>query len=632
MTVTRREMLRGLTAAGVAAAAATRGLAEGGRGAGAPALNEGTARPLAEFPYDQVEVRGALERGQQAQARSVLLGLDENSLLKPFRQMSDGPNAAAQLGKSLGGWYEWRPEFDFHHDDAGFAPASTFGQWTSAMARLYAGSRANGTAGDAALQERALRLHALLRQEISAGYFRQTRFPAYSFDKLLCGLMDARTLAGDGGAWETLERVRVAAAASLPGRAVQREVQWSMGKDPSYMWDESYTMPENLYLAAAAGAGGRYRQMARTYLEDESFFAPLARGDNTLSDRHAYSYMNALCSGMQAYLSDGSTMHLRAVTNAFAMVEAQSFVTGGWGPDELFRKPGYDQLAESLTNTHNSFEGPCGSYAHTKLTRYLLRATRDGRYGDSMERVIHNAALGSLPLLPDGHAFYYADYNVMAKQIYSVHRWPCCSGTQPQLAADYGINGYLREPGAVWVNLYQPSALRWNEGATAVVLEQMTDYPKNGRVELRFTTAAAPVPLRLMLRVPAWAGGDAEIAVNGERQALRVETGFARVERVWRQGDRVTVTLPMALRLEALPMNGGLMHVETVALLRGPQVLFAVRQPWEGGALSLSADAMLKAEQTGESEWMVATASGPRKFVPWTSLGPRMYTTYVKAV
>lgn len=168
MTVTRRAMLRGLTATGVAATVA-HGLAQRagtGDGGTSGSLSHGLAKPLEEFGYDQVEVRGELERGQQAQAKSVLLGLDENSLLQPFRQMSDGPNAAANLGKSLGGWYEWLPDFDFHHDDAGFAPASTFGQWTSAMSRLYAGSRANGTGGDAALQERVLRLHGLLRQEI----------------------------------------------------------------------------------------------------------------------------------------------------------------------------------------------------------------------------------------------------------------------------------------------------------------------------------------------------------------------------------------------------------------------------------------------------------------------------------
>ncbi len=335
---------------------------------------------------------------------------------------------------------------------------------------------------------------------------------------------------------------------------------------------------------------------------------------------------------MQAYFVDGSTMHLKAAVNAFRMVEEQSFVTGGWGPDELFRKPGYNQLAASLTNTHNSFEVPCGSYAHTKLTRALLRATRDGRYGDSMERVIHNAALGSLPLQPDGHAFYYADYNVMAKRIYSMHRWPCCSGTQPQLAADYGINGYLHEPGAVWVNLYQPSALRWQEGADMLVLEQSTEYPRDGRVTLRLSSAPRPVSLRLMLRVPAWANSNAVITVNGDRVPARIESGFAHLERVWHEGDEVMLTLPMALRLEALPSNGGPMHLETVALLRGPQVLFAIRDPWETGALSLRSDALLRAEQTGASEWMVRTPTGPRVFVPWPEIGDRMYTTYLKAI
>ena len=33
-----------------------------------------------------------------------------------------------------------------------------------------------------------------------------------------------------------------------------------------------------------------------------------------------------------------------------------------------------------------------------KLTRYLLRVTRDGKYGDSMERVMYNTVLGARPL------------------------------------------------------------------------------------------------------------------------------------------------------------------------------------------------------------------------------------------
>ena len=92
-------------------------------------------------------------------------------------------------------------------------------------------------------------------------------------------------------------------------------------------------------------------------------------------------------------------------------------------------------------------ETPCGSYVHFKLTRYLLRVTRDSRYGDSMERVMYNTVLGAKPLLADGSTFYYSDCNFHGHKIYHNARWPCCSGTMPQVVADYRINTYFWDAG-----------------------------------------------------------------------------------------------------------------------------------------------------------------------------------------
>ena len=80
---------------------------------------------------------------------------------------------------------------------------------------------------------------------------------------------------------------------------------------------------------------------------------------------------------MQAYLTLGSEVHLRAARNGFDMLQTtQSFATGGWGPDEAFGEPGVGQLGNSLASTHASFETPCGAYGHFKITRYLLRVTK----------------------------------------------------------------------------------------------------------------------------------------------------------------------------------------------------------------------------------------------------------------
>ena len=270
-----------------------------------------------------------------------------------------------------------------------FVRGTSFGQWVSALSRGYA------ITGSQETRDRVLRLNRLLGESISGDYFEKTRFPAYSYDKLVCGLIDAQKFAGDPEAFATLGKVTEIATPHLPGKAIERDTQWRSGKDYSFGWDESYTLPENLFLAWERGAGDGYREMAAKYLMDSTFFDPLSRGENVFAGRHAYSTVNSLSSGMQAYLALGSDKHLLAVKNAYGMLLAQSFATGGWGPDEQLRAPDSDALFESLAKTHQSFETPCGAYAHFKLTRYLLRVTRDSRYGDSMERVLYNTVLGA---------------------------------------------------------------------------------------------------------------------------------------------------------------------------------------------------------------------------------------------
>ncbi len=587
---------------------------------------KGTVRPLEEVEYGQVTLKSAPHLAQMENVRSVLMGLSDDSLLMPFRQMAGKPAP----GVNIGGWYEYNPSYDYRHDDAGFAPGATFGQWVSALARMYAMS------GDEKLRERVLRLNKLYGQAVSTEFFTKNRFPAYCFDKLVCGLMDSQRLAGDKDAYAILARTREIALPDLPGRAVDHPKTWPQGKDASWTWDESYTLPENLYLISAQmGSAGRpYREMAEQYLEDVAYFDPLARGENVLGGRHAYSHVNALCSAMQAYMVGGSEKHLRAARNGFDMLTAQSFATGGWGPDETLQKPGSGTVFASLARTHNSFETPCGSYAHMKLTRYLLRCTREGRYGDSMERVMYNTIMGVLPLEADGRTFYYSDYNsaglgggsehlaggVGAKRVYSNHRWPCCSGTMPQVVADYWINGFFREPGAVWVNLYMPSVLRWSESDARMELELESSYPQSEQVRLQ-VKAAKPMAFALKLRIPAWAES-ATARVNGKPMEMQTVAGFATIRRTWRTDDVVELELPMRLRIEALDAE----HPETVAVMYGPRVLFALAAK----PVMASRAQMLAAKQVGEDEWEIESTDGAVRMAPFTSVGDRTYSTYLQ--
>ena len=447
--------------------------------------------PLKEFGYADVTLTSELHEKQLHETHAVLMELSEDSLLKPFRQMAGQPAPGADLG----GWYHYDPDYDSNNVDVGFAPSATFGQWVSALARTYA------ITGDPATREKVLRLNRLYAKTISGDFYEKNRFPAYCYDKLVCGLIDSHQFVRDPDAFSILEHTTNTALPHLPGKAIEHGQRWRQNPAEGYTWDESYTISENLFLAFQRGAGDRYRALGSQYLDDEHYYDPLADGRNVLAGRHAYSYVNSLCSAMQAYLTLGSAKHLRAASNAFEMLKAQSFATGGWGPDEQLRAPGSGDVAASLTNTHNSFETPCGSYAHFKLTRYLLRVTRDSRYGDSMERVMYNTVLGAKPLLADGSTFYYSDYNFQGRKVFTKPRWPCCSGTLPQVAADYRINSYFCDSDGLYVNLYIPSTVRWSHDGAQISLTQKSEYPFDGAVNFELESSK-PAEFAINLRIP----------------------------------------------------------------------------------------------------------------------------------
>jgi len=109
-----------------------------------------TSLRLDEFGYGEVTLAPGLAETQFEQTQTVLMGLNEDSLLKPWRLRAGLPAP----GPDLGGWYDQTPEDKIGEDGHGFAPGHCFGQWISALSRGYAATR------DARLRARVQRLRA----------------------------------------------------------------------------------------------------------------------------------------------------------------------------------------------------------------------------------------------------------------------------------------------------------------------------------------------------------------------------------------------------------------------------------------------------------------------------------------
>lgn len=456
--------------------------------------------------------------------------------------------------------------------------------------------------------------------EPSGKFYVENRFPSYIYDKLVCGLIDAHTYAHDEAALAVLARATDAALPYLPPKAIARQETPVLAHEDftRHCWDESYTLPENLFLAARVSGDDRYTKLARRFLYDD-FFDALASGENALPGKHAYSHVNALSSAAQAYFTLGDVRYFRAARNGFRMVQEQSYATGGWGPDEHFIVPGSGKLGASLESTHSSFETPCGSYAHFKITRYLLQATRDSRYGDSMERVLYNTVLGARPIRLDGAAFYYSDYNFHGSKFYFTDKWPCCSGTLPQMAADYGISAYFRDERGVYANLYVASTLTWTEAGATCSLRLTTEYPYDSKIRFDVTTTA-PRVFSVFLRIPEWASG-ASVSANGASGFKNVQAGsFAEIRREWKSGDSIELNLPLSKRLESIDAQ----HPDTVALLCGPLVLMAIGD----SPPQLTRSKLLSVSQSGAGAPLWKTGDGQVSFENFMDIRDERYTAY----
>ena len=229
------------------------------------------------------------------------------------------------------------------------------------------------------------------------------------------------------------------------------------------------------------------------------------------------------------------------------MAGRKTYLTGGLGAhhsDEAFGDP-YELPPDRC------YGETCAAIASLMWNWRLLLLTGEARHADLFERTLYNGFIAGLAL--DGHGYSY----VNPLHVRDEHRDPgelgarrrpwyacaCCPPNVMRLLAS--LQHYLAsaDPGGLQVHQYATGRIRGG----AVELAVTTDYPWDGRVEL-VVDETGEEPWTLSLRVPPWAAG-ARLAVNDE--PLEAEPGYARIERGWRRGDRVTLELPMEPRLTA---------------------------------------------------------------------------------
>ncbi len=264
------------------------------------------------------------------------------------------------------------------------------------------------------------------------------------------------------------------------------------------------------------------------------------------------------------------------------VVYRNMYITGGIGSagdNEGFTKD-YDLPNE------DAYCETCASVGMVLWNQRMCQLTGDSKYIDVLERSLYNGALDGLSLSGD-HFFYD---NVLASNGQNQRReWfgtACCPANIARLVTSIGNYIYGKSNNAIWINLFVGSNTNIKMGNTDVGLKMETNYPWSGNVKLNVDLTKKSKFI-LNVRVPGWDRNepvpgnlysydrnnnpDVEIKINGKVIDLKIENGYAVIEREWKKGDVVECNFPMEIK--KIDARGEVkMDNDRLAIQRGPIV------------------------------------------------------------
>ncbi|MEV1064362.1 beta-L-arabinofuranosidase domain-containing protein [Streptomyces sp. NPDC050263] len=407
--------------------------------------------------------------------------------------------------------------------------------------------------------------------------------PYYTCHKIMRGLLDAHSLAGNAQALAVASKMGDWVHSRL-GRLpkAQLERMWSI-----YIAGEYGGMNE--VLADLYALTGRPEHLAAARCFDNTALLDACVDDrDVLEGRHANQHIPQFTGYLRLFDHTGDEEYAAAARNFWGMVAGpRTYSLGGTGQGEMFRARG----AVAATLGDDNAE-TCATYNLLKLSRQLFFHEPDAAYMDHYERGLTNHILASrrdAAGTTGPEVTYFVGMGPGAVREYD-NTGTCCGGTGMENHTKYQDSVYFRSADgtALYVNLYLASTLRWPE--RGLVIEQTSAYPTEGVRTLTFREGGGSLDLKL--RVPSWATAGFTVTVNGVRlQARAVPGSYLTLSRTWQRGDRVTVSAPYRLRVER-----ALDDPTVQSLFHGPILLVARSQATSLRAFSFYKDFTLRGD------------------------------------
>lgn len=266
--------------------------------------------------------------------------------------------------------------------------------------------------------------------------------------------------------------------------------------------------------------------------------------DLTQINGHAVRAMYLFCGMADVASYHQGTGYLEALDRVWEDVtQTRMYVTGGIG---------VSYMSEGFSDPYDlpNFLAYCETCASIGMVLWNHRMNEwrgDAKYVDILERSLYNGVLSGISL--SGDRFFYVN-PLASKGDHHRQEWygcACCPSNVCRFIPSIGSYIYGTSQDALWVNLYIGNKARFPMGRRTVEVEMKTQMPWDGTTEL---TLKSKLRGDLRLRLPGWCTDECTIQVNGQTVSYSQDRGYAVLQRKWKAGDVVTLSVPM--RVQAL--------------------------------------------------------------------------------
>ena len=511
-----------------------------------------TQQEVSYFPLQDVKLLESPFLQAQQTDLHYILAMDPDRLLAPFlREAGLTPKAPSYtnwentgLDGHIGGHYISALSMMY----AATGDTAIYNRLNYMLAELHRAQQAVGT-GFIGGTPGSLQLW----KEIKAGNIRAGGFdlngkwvPLYNIHKTYAGLRDAYLYAGSDLAREMLIALTdwmIDITAGLTDQQMQDMLRSEHGG-----------LNETFADVAEITGDKKYLELARRF-SHKLILDPLVKDEDRLTGMHANTQIPKVIGYKRiADLAqdDKDWNHASEWDHAArffwnTVVNHRSVCIGGNSVREHFHP------ADNFTSMLNDVQGPetCNTYNMLRLTKMLYQTSPDIRFADYYERALYNHILASQQ--PEKGGFVY--FTPMRPGHYRVYSQPetsmwCCVGSGLENHTKYGEFIYAHANDTLYVNLFIPSRLTWQE--KKVTLVQETRFPDEEQIRFRVEKSRKKA-FSLKLRYPSWAKG-ASVSVNGKVQETNAQPGeYLTIHRKWKAGDEITLNMPMQVALEQIP-------------------------------------------------------------------------------